>query len=178
MTSKKIALIGTSCVGKTSILDELKSVFRDHVFINEVAREYFLRQKSKNRFSFQDQKNIQDLAIRTEKNMTGKIIICDRSVICPIIYTNAAGDVSGGRELFSRIKDWVPTYTQLLLLDPSEVPYKKDTVRNEDNLFRMKVHSEYLVFLAEKKIQYTLITGTRPERIAKITKIINSYNYA
>lgn len=175
MNSIKIALIGTSCVGKTSILDELKGVFKDHVFINEVAREYFLRSKSKNRFSFQDQKNIQDLVIQTEKNMLGKIIICDRSVICPIVYTNAGGDTSGGEILFTRIRDWIPTYSHLLLLDPHEVPYKKDQIRDEESSFRLKVHKEYIAFLATNNIQYTLITGTRSKRLSKIAELIKSY---
>ncbi len=175
MNSVKIALIGTSCVGKTTILDELKNIFTDYVFINEVAREYFIKSKSNDRFSFQDQKNIQDLVIETEKKMNGRIVICDRSVICPIIYTHAGGDVDGAQTLHSRVSEWIPTYTHLVILDPSEVPYEKDLVRDEDNNFRMKVHKVYLEFLKEKNIEYSLISGSLEDRIKKVTEIINKY---
>lgn len=175
MTSVKIALVGTSCVGKTTILEELKSVFPNHVFINEVAREYFLKNKSENRFSFQDQKNIQDEVIRREKELKEKFITCDRSVICPIIYTLAAGDVGGGEILFDRIKDWIGTYTHLILLDPSDVPYKNDMVRDENSDFRMMVHEEYIRFLEDKDIQYTLLSGVLKKRIERVQEIINRY---
>jgi len=170
--SKKIALIGTSCVGKTTLLEELKRIYPQYVFINEVARDYFSNNKSKNRFSFKDQQNIQDLVMDREKEMKGNIVVCDRSVICPIIYTNADGDILGGKNLHSRVKEWIPTYSQLLLLDPVDVPYQKDSIRSEEKFFRMKVHKEYVAFLKDNNIQYTLIKGSWDQRLSQIKEII------
>lgn len=178
MIQKKIALIGTSCVGKTSILEILKEKFPEHVFINEAAREYFRSKRLSNRFSFSDQKNIQDLVIEKEKIMEGDMRICDRSVICPIIYTITAGDVKGGNLLHSRIKSWIKTYTEFLLLDPLGIPFENDEIRNEDIGFRMKVHNEYVAFLKKNNIQYTLINGSWKERVEKIETIIKLNTYA
>ena len=173
MIQKKIALIGTSCVGKTSVANQIKKTLGEDKILNEGAREYFERFKPTNRFTLDHQQKIQDFVIDKEKRHSNNdILICDRSIICPIIYTRTNGDVTGSEFLYKRVIDWIPTYTNLLLLDPYEVPYKKDSVRNEQNSFRMKVHDEYIAFLQEKDIQYTLIKGSLAERIKKVRDLI------
>ena len=176
MAQKKIALIGTSCVGKTSVANEMKKIFGEERILDEGAREYFERVKPSKRFTLEHQKEIQDFVIRKEKNLSNKdVLICDRSIICPVIYTRANGDKKGSEFLHERVIDWIPTYSKLFLLDPYGVPYKKDSVRNEEESFRMRVHDEYVAFLREKDIQYTLINGTLKNRVFQIEKIISSY---
>ena len=173
MIQKKSALIGTSCVGKTSVANEMKKIFGEERILEEGAREYFERFKPNERFTLEHQREIQDFVIHKEKKLSNKdILICDRSIICPIIYTRAGGDKNGSDFLYQRVTDWIPTYTNLLLLDPYEVPYQKDSVRDEDPEFRMKVHVEYIAFLKEKDIQYTLIKGSLNERIKRIRDLI------
>ena len=176
MIQKKIALIGTSCVGKTSVANEMKKIFGEERILEEGAREYFERFKPNERFTLEHQKEIQDFVISKEKRLlTQDILICDRSIICPIIYTRANGDKKGSEFLYQRVIDWIRTYKKLFLLDPHEVPYKKDSVRNEALSFRMKVHDEYVAFLREKDIQYTLIKGSLKNRVSQIEKIVSSY---
>lgn len=176
MIQKKIALIGTSCVGKTSVANEMKKIFGEERILEEGAREYFERFKPNERFTLEHQKEIQDFVISKEKRLlTQDILICDRSIICPIIYTRANGDKKGSEFLYQRVIDWIRTYKKLFLLDPHEVPYQKDSVRNEALSFRMKVHDEYVTFLREKDIQYTLIKGSLKNRVSQIEKIVSSY---
>jgi len=176
MIQKKIALIGTSCVGKTSVANEMKKIFGEERILEEGAREYFERFKPNERFTLEHQKEIQDFVISKEKRLlTQDILICDRSIICPIIYTRANGDKKGSEFLYQRVIDWIRTYKKLFLLDPHEVPYQKDSVRNEALSFRMKVHDEYVAFLREKDIQYTLIKGSLKNRVSQIEKIVSSY---
>lgn len=173
MAQKKIALIGTSCVGKTSVANEMKKIFGEERILDEGAREYFERFKPNERFTLEHQREIQDFVIDKEKKLSNKdILICDRSIICPIIYTRANGDKKGSEFLYQRVIDWIRTYKKLFLLDPHEVPYKKDSVRNEAFSFRMRVHDEYVAFLREKDIQYTLIKGSLDERIKRIRDLI------
>jgi len=176
MIQKKSALIGTSCVGKTSVANEMKKIFGEERILEEGAREYFERFKPNERFTLEHQKEIQDFVISKEKRLlTQDILICDRSIICPIIYTRANGDKKGSEFLYQRVIDWIRTYKKLFLLDPHEVPYQKDSVRNEALSFRMKVHDEYVAFLREKDIQYTLIKGSLKNRVSQIEKIVSSY---
>lgn len=58
MIQKKIALIGTSCVGKTSVANEMKKIFGEERILDEGAREYFERVKPSKRFTLEHQKEI------------------------------------------------------------------------------------------------------------------------
>lgn len=171
----KIALIGTSCTGKTTITKAFQNVSNPDIgIVHEAAREYFESVHAAERFSFNDQKNIQNLVMKREREMGSKykMILCDRSVLCPIMYTIANGDRKGGEALFERAQLWISSYKHFFLLDPYEVPYTQDSIRRESENFRLKVHEEYLAFLKEKEIQYTLIKGSLEKRINKIKEFI------
>ncbi len=165
-----------SISGKKREEATLKKILGEDRILEEGAREDFERFKPNERFTLEHQKEIQDFVISKEKRLlTQDILICDRSIICPIIYTRANGDKKGSEFLYQRVIDWIRTYKKLFLLDPHEVPYQKDSVRNEALSFRMKVHDEYVAFLREKDIQYTLIKGSLKNRVSQIEKIVSSY---
>ena len=88
--SRKIAFSGTSCVGKTTLYEGYKSRYESnprYTFVEEAARIYFTRNSQipvSERFSFEPQSEIQDLAIEQEKRAhqtRAKVIMCDRSVL-------------------------------------------------------------------------------------------------
>lgn len=174
---KKIALIGTSCSGKTTLLNYLQELHikdQNIVFVPEAAREFFLNHKDipeELRLTFSVQKQIQDIVIQKEQSAEVGVstIVCDNSVLTPSAFVTGYGDKEGGDRLYKHIKDWLPTYTKLYLLDPVDIPYQTDDVRTESKATRNQVHEAFLTILADNNIGYELLGGTVSER-AKVVK--------
>lgn len=141
---RKIALVGACCVGKTTLLDLYKDNL-DVVVVEEAARLFFTANPDiPDRFSVEVQRQIQALAIENEQSATiGNVraVVCDRSVLDAVVYTWARGDKGGARQLFEKIEFWLPTYHKLLLLDPRDVHYETDNVRQEDEETRQQLHN-------------------------------------
>lgn len=178
---QKYALIGTSCVGKTTLITTLHEKLQDKinktVIVSEAAREYFTKVKARNPFSYMHQKNIQQLALKQEKQMlkeNPKIILCDRSVVDAIVYVQTMKDYTGADKLLKKMKNWFPTYTHFFLLDPKDVPYQTDNVRKEQQSLREAFHQTFLSVLSEIKAPYTLIQGTKKARITTMNNLIQN----
>lgn len=174
-TPIKIAFVGTSCIGKTTLLDSLRQTFTDAVFSEEAARIFFSTYKGNDRFSVTTQGQIQDLALANEQAALAKrprVIFCDRSVLDAAVYTSARGDIQGARQLFERVIVWLPTYHRILLLDPADVPYQKDEIRQEEKSERQRFHEEFIRFFAEHKVPYEILSGTPQQRIDRIRQIV------
>lgn len=183
---KKFALIGTSCVGKTTILNllpkKLQEVFPNKkiVVVEEAARLYFSMRKTKNPFSHHHQKNIQFLAKKLERKTLKQfpdIVICDRSVIDAIAYRHAVSKMDKKLQfLIKRIKPWLSSYHHFFLLDPNGVPYKTDNIRQESLNTRMHFHDSFVSVLSMLPISYTLISDlTVEKRVQSIVRIIKHY---
>lgn len=180
---KKFALIGTSSVGKTTLISKLekklsKKIGEGKVSISqEAARYYFSRKRVKKPFSYLNQKNVQSIARRFENKlqMRGyKIIICDRSVIDAVAYVHAMGDEKGAAKLHARMKEWVLTYDHFFLLDPEGVTYQTDKVRREDEETRNNFHLSFVRILKENNLPHSLISGDKKQRVNKMFKIISA----
>lgn len=173
---RKLAFVGTSCVGKTTLLDEYKRRSPLVTIVEEASRKFFIQNPDiKKRFSFEVQGKVQQVALENEERAHGSgatIILCDRSVIDAIVYVKAKGDQVGARELFKRIEFWLPTYHKFLLLNPADIPYQKDNVRQEDEAERQEFHEAFINFFNETGIPYELLSGTMEQRIVKVDEII------
>jgi nicotinamide riboside kinase len=176
---KKIALIGTSSVGKTETFESYRNRFGNDprvTFVEEAARRYFKdHPEIVDRFAKEPQGEIQKLALSDEQEAHGsdaKIIFCDRSVIDAVAYVRAHGNKNGSEELFERVAFWLPTYDKFLLLDPSDVPFVNDEERKEKEEERNNIHSAFLELFSEKQIPYELLSGTREERYRRIDEIL------
>lgn len=177
---KKFALIGTSCVGKTTLQSELVNILtrkfptRITVPAPEAARQYFLSHRVRNRFSLYHQGRIQKLARSTEQQlqMHADIVIADRSVLDAVAYIYTIEGNESAQALMDRVKKWLKTYTHLFLLDPNGIEYTLDSVRNEDKGLRDKFHHGFLSVLPPQPAPWTLISGKREERIDKMMEII------
>src|SRR3990167_2895985 len=95
----KIAFVGTSSVGKTSLLWEYKKRMKNNpsvAFVHEAARDFFENNPTvKKRFAKDAQEKIQSLMLKREKKAHGsgaKIILCDRSVIDAVVYVRSTED--------------------------------------------------------------------------------------
>ena len=87
------------------------------------------------------------------------------------------GDREGSQELLQAVEFWLPTYTEFLLLDPTDVPYVKDPIRLENEELRQRNHEAYLELFASKRIPYQLVGGTLAERLQKVSTFLQSAGF-
>jgi nicotinamide riboside kinase len=177
--SSKIALVGTSCIGKTTIFKHFHRLFQNDpavAFVDEAAREFFAHHPEvTDRFSFDAQGQVQELAFRKERAAALKkplAILCDRSVFDAPAYVLAAGDVRGSDVLFERARGWGPTYTSIVLLDPSGVPFSADAVRDEDIELREAFHTGFVHLFERYGVAHTLVGGSLQDRISQIARLL------
>lgn len=178
---RKVALVGTSCVGKTTLFENYQRKFKGNpsiAFVEEAARQYFTNNAHipiAERFGLTPQGEIQDLAIQNEQlahNSGAKIIICDRSVLDAVAYVRGSGDMNGADSLFERVEHWIPTYQTIFLLNPDDVPHIRDDVRLEDPFVRQRNHEAFLELFMLANIHYDLLTGTIEQRTKRIDELI------
>lgn len=174
---RKIAFVGTSCTGKTTLLEYLRLKFANSkvIFVEESARVFFQKHpRIRKRFSCRTQEMIQDLVFQAEKEAhlkEAEVILCDRSVIDPIAYVLAGGDKKGAEKLFKKVSEWLVTYDKFFLLDPKDVVYCQDEVRQESEEERLKLHKAFLKLFKEKNIELELLSGTVEERAKKVEQL-------
>lgn len=173
----KVAFVGTSCVGKTTLVEEYRKRGIPGLLItDEAARDYFTRNPTVvDRFSVGVQSEIQALVLRNEQiayKSGASRIICDRSVLDAVAYVRSQGDIKGSRQLLERIKFWIPTYENLLLLDPADIPYQIDSIRQESEEVRQKFHQVFLELFQEEGISYELLSGTLVQRISRVNQFL------
>ena len=178
---RKVALVGTSRVGKTSIIEALKIKHQDNPeigFIEEAARIYFTNNPEipeNLRFSFQHQSAIQRFQLELEKQAhagDAKRLLSDRSVLDAAVYVSAYGDNEGSRRLVSGVEAWIPTYSSIVLLSPEGVAYKKDEIRTEDADVRQQNHEAYLDLFMREGIVYELLSGSLEERVQAVEGLL------
>ncbi|MCL5113592.1 MAG: ATP-binding protein [Patescibacteria group bacterium] len=175
----KIAFVGTSSTGKTTLLWEYKKKMsgnRSIVFVHEAARDFFKENPHiTERFAKEIQGQVQSAVLAREQeahNSGARVIICDRSVIDAVVYVRSTGDRKGAKELLEKVKFWIPTYTKFLLLNPVDVKYEKDEVRQEDENTRQAFHKAFLEFFKETRIPYELLSGSIEQRIKRVDRLI------
>lgn len=184
MKSNKFALVGTSCVGKTTLFLELSSELKEKyknkkiITVPEAARFYFENKRVRRPFSYINQRNIQDLAIHFEKKVEQckpDIIICDRSVLDAIAYVKTKGTEKEVARLLKRVTKWLTTYNHIFLLSPKGIKYETDHIRKEDSQLRELFHISFLNLLEKLNLPYTLITGEKKRRLKKMSRIISTF---
>lgn len=173
----KIAFVGTSCVGKTTLLGEYSARQDDRLLISTEVARWFLRgvTPDERKFTYTVQASLQDAIMRQEAEIDAEgtgLILCDRSVLDPASYLMAWGKTLDSRRLLERVKTWIPTYTHLFLLDPIDVEYFNDDVRTEDKDVRNRMHITFQEILDDTKLPYELLSGSLEERVAVVDRKI------
>lgn len=175
---RKVAFVGTSCIGKTALLEHYQERYRgdDSVaFVEEAARTFFTHNEVQDRFSEETQGSVQELALSLERQAHASgasTLYCDRSVIDASAYVRAQGDLDGSRRLLERVTFWLPSYCAIILLSPADIPYATDKVRTESAESREKFHQGFLETFEEASIPYHLVGGTLLERARQIDTIV------
>jgi nicotinamide riboside kinase len=171
----KFAYVGTSCAGKTTLLEQSSSLNDGKVLIvDEAAREYFSANPHvTERFSVEAQGEVQSLALAKEREAhirarhleSAVALVCDRSVLDAPVYVYSQGDKIGAQVLFNRVRSWVSTYSTIFLLDPADVPYETDIIRDESEETRQSFHEAFLDFFDENDIPYEALKGSIDKRL-------------
>lgn len=183
VTCQKYALIGTSCVGKTTLVAQLSKKLKEEIpgirveTVKEAARLYFIYNKTDQPFLFFPQQEIQTLANLQEQIAYYKnphIILTDRSVLDAAVYVKTLGDKKNAENLIEKEKKWLTTYTHFFLLDPKGVPYKTDGIRKESKATREAFHKTFVETLSQLKLPHTLVSGNLESRLKKTLTIILS----
>lgn len=173
----KIAFVGTSCTGKTWLFETLRKRLGgggNARFVEEAARAYFEEHPDvHNRFSFAVQASIQELALISEQQAKASLIFCDRSVLDAAAYIYAQQWYDGADFLVRRVKNWLPTYSKLYLLNPSDVAYAKDGIRDESEPKRLGFHAGFIELFAKYAIPYELLSGTKGDRVKTVEQFVD-----
>jgi nicotinamide riboside kinase len=178
---KKIALVGGSATGKTTLLDRLEEEYKDNpdvVFVHESARQFFVEHPEEINFSLSVQERILDLVIANERiaiEKQPKLIVTDTSALEVVFYTRVHGDEKGATQLFEKVKNYIPTYDKFLLMNPVDVEFVNDAVRLEDKNTRDRIHQMIVDYYHTHQMQFELISGTIPERQKRVSDIIRTY---
>lgn len=107
---RKVAFIGTSCIGKTTLFEHYKQRFAGNpqvAFVEEAARVFFQANPDvDDRFSAETQGRVQALALQNEQEAHAsgaRVVLCDRSVLDAVAYVSAYGDPDGSERLLGHL---------------------------------------------------------------------------
>lgn len=173
---RRVAIIGASCTGKSSLFNALSGIYQNDKrigFVSEAARDYFIEHGMPSTFSFEIQRAIQEHAKQREISAASgvQVVISDSSVMEPIFYTQLGGDSAGARRLEASVRDWMRGY-ELLMCDPADILFEHDGLRSEDEGFRDQLHGTYQDFLEARAMPYTMISGDLAARVSQARQII------
>ncbi len=178
---KKIAIVGGSASGKTTLLKHLEEEFKNNpevVFVHESARKFFNENPDQINFSLSVQEKILDMVFESERKASEsspKLIVTDTSALEVVFYTKVQGDEKGAMHLLRRLEHYIPTYDKFLLMNHQDVAFINDEIRLEDKKTRDRIHQMLVDFYHENGLKFELISGTIPERVIRVSDIINTY---
>lgn len=185
---KKIMFCGSSCTGKTTLLNAMKKdpLFKDWNYFENVVRN--LHKEGREiceKSSSETQTMIFDRYRDILKEMDKGPSISDRSIIDVAVFTNILqeqlpiGDEDYYKMYFAmehqlqeisrNVKD-----LSLIVYTPIEFPVEDDGERLVDNLLRDKFDQKILEILFKNKISYLRVSGSVEERLSQIKKVVFS----
>lgn len=185
---KKIMFCGSSCTGKTTLLNEMKKdpLFKDWTYFENVVRN--LHKEGREiceKSSSETQEMIFDRYRDILREMDKGLSISDRSIIDVAAFTSVLqeqlpiGDEDYYRmylamehqlqEISRNVKD-----LSLVVYTPIEFPVEDDGERLVDNLLRDKFDQKILEILFKNKISYLRVSGSVEERLSQIKKVVFS----
>lgn len=177
----KVLLTGTIRVGKTTLLNRLRSEgLNGCVLIDEVARE-LLEKKPE----LEKNANFQDLLFKeqTEREMqavsTGApIIICDRGCVDIVAYSRLFEHPVKHEWLA-----WCRSYDKVFMFNKDDVSFTDDIIsvdpqydRGRDWIdFRDRVERQIMGVLSDFRIPYVLLSGSTDQRFLSISKEMGGF---
>jgi nicotinamide riboside kinase len=170
MGKRKIGVVGTHGVGKTSLCKNLATLF-DCSMVAEVARTCPLPinqvATAETQWWILKQQIWQEmLTVESGKD----VIICDRTTLDQIAYIHdlyMRGVIKMGdrRELMRLATNWIGTYDAFIFVRPDGKPPKDDGVRDTDPDFQRRIDGEISRLLQGHL--YAEVRGTKAEMLSQ-----------
>lgn len=168
----KIAIIGTTCSGKTTLTLDLAARFKKkgvnvYPIIGGDRKLCFPRWKVEKRLEAQQWFILKQATLEIEASLQDDVdlILTDRSVLDFYAYLLVMFSRGGGlHPLRAFVEGWVPSYNLIFLLEPRT--YEDDGVRPSDR-FRLEVHQklEELVRTLEIPVSPVSSRSWKPQQI-------------
>lgn len=174
--NKKVALIGSSSVGKSTVFHLLKETLPEFTFISESTRTV----KS---FGFpinEEGNDLTQLAISSyhlSAILTQENVILDRCYLDLLVYSTVlyeAGQISKPTWDYIEytFENTMQEYTHFIYF-PIEFTAVEDGVRSVNEEWREKVDKTFKKYLELYKIEYLTVTGSPKQRAHQILNYIN-----
>ena len=169
---KRIALVGTSSTGKTTVFDLLKTDLLGYVFVNESTRTV----KSYGFPINEDGTSETQLAISSfhlEALLQPYNLVLDRCYMDVVVYTKFMKGVTSHtfdyiEDTWNRVKN---EYTHYIYF-PIEFDSVDDGVRSISEEWRKEVDGEFKAVLDGVRQPYLTITGSPMQRVEQIMEFI------
>jgi len=169
---KRIALVGVSSTGKTTVFELLKGKLPKYEFINESTRSVKSYGFPINEFGT-DATQLAISSFHLEALLKPGNILLDRGYLDLLVYTNFM-DVSDStknyiEDTWNRIKG---EYTHYVYF-PIEFDSVDDGVRSVNEEWRKEIDKEFKLLLDGVRKPYLTVTGSPLQRVEQILNFIN-----
>jgi len=169
---KRIALVGSSSTGKTTVYELLKNKLPKWEFINESTR-------SVARYGFpinEEGTNETQLAISSfhlAALLKPGNLVLDRCYLDLVVYTDDLNDINSKTSNFlldtwEKVKD---EYTHYIYF-PIEFDAVNDGLRSVNERWRRKIDDLFINYLTKYDISYLEVTGSPMQRVDQILSYI------
>lgn len=175
-TTKKIAMVGAMCAGKTTLLNHFLADERV-MCIEDIARTYLLNNPGAIRSSIE---TCEELVSQYHKSTlledtNTKLLLTDGCPLTPSAHLMAYGKLKEADKLTTDFLSDSYSYSVFLLMNIDDIQYKQDLVRKETAEFRFSLQSAFESILNYYNLPYITVSGLLPERIKIVSSIIDSY---
>ena len=170
---KRIVIYGPESTGKTTLANDLANHYKTE-WVPEYAREYLQKKWDlhKAKCNLDDLLNIALEQIKMENKMISKskkFIFCDTNVLVTKVWSETHFSGYSSPEIKNILKSVRYDYYFLTNID---VPWVKDDLRDRpDN--RQEMFNYFKGQLDVNKIQYSVVSGDKEERLKKAILILD-----
>lgn len=169
---KRVALVGTSSVGKTTVYELLKKELPNFEFINESTRIV-------GRYGFPineagtSETQLAISSFHLEALLSKEDLILDRCYLDLIVYSTYMESISKSTynyllDTWTRVKD---EYTHFIYF-PIEFKSVDDGVRSTNEGWREAIDKQFKINLRGMNRDYLTVTGSPKERVSQIINYI------
>lgn len=180
----RIALSGTHCSGKTTLLNLIKQheTFKDSEFVPSVTRTLGERGFPINENSGDaTQSLVLSLDIQNVFSVKGRVI-SDRCTFDTLMYTEYLyhmGKVTPGiyKGMKSMWTEYFHKFFDLIVIpDHTEIELQADGVRSENLHFRDQVWINFsrALYIHQPRLPYYILSGTPEERVEKLSNLVKN----